>query len=199
MNRNTALNRRQAVKGLLYGTVAATTIAALAEPAAAHPDHTPATNAVAARQVQVDVDRDAQVIVDLSITIDAPLAAVWQLHTAIDQWPSWQQDINRAELTGPLRPGGSFAWETHGLPIVSTIREVRPLRRIVWGGPALGIDGVHVWTFTPTHHGVVVHTTESWDGPPIAADPEGMRAALTASLTSWLAALKATAEAADRR
>ncbi|MGO4494976.1 SRPBCC family protein [Paenibacillus sp. 2RAB27] len=144
-----------------------------------------------------DVDRNAQVIVDLSIVIDAPLQTVWRLQTGIDQWPTWQKDITQAQMSGPLAAGSSFNWVTHELPVVSTIREVDPMRRIVWGGPALGIDGVHVWEFKASPNGVVVHTTESWDGPPVAADPEGMRAALTSSLTAWLAALKTTAEAAN--
>ncbi|MNO41513.1 Polyketide cyclase / dehydrase and lipid transport [compost metagenome] len=149
------------------------------------------------QRATIDVDRNAQVIVDLSIEIEAPQETVWRLQTGIDQWPAWQKNVSQARLSGPIALGSTFQWETHGLPIVSTILEVDPMRRIVWGGPAQGIDGVHVWTITPTTKGVVVHTTESWDGPPVAADPDGMRAALTSSLNAWLADLKTTAEAAN--
>ncbi|MDQ0873402.1 uncharacterized protein YndB with AHSA1/START domain [Paenibacillus sp. V4I3] len=147
------------------------------------------------QRATIDVDRNAQVIVDLSIDIDAPQETVWRIQTGIDQWPTWQKNVSQARLSGPIAVGSTFQWETHGLPIVSTIREVDPMRRIVWGGPALGIEGIHVWTITPTPKGVVMHTTESWDGPPVAADPDGMRAALTSSLNAWLADLKMTAEA----
>ncbi|MFC8848471.1 MULTISPECIES: SRPBCC family protein [unclassified Micromonospora] len=142
----------------------------------------------------MDINRGAAVVVDLSTVVDAPLDTVWRLHTAIDAWPTWQHDIDEARLSGPVAVGSSFAWRTHGLSIVSTIGEVEPLRRIAWGGPAHGIDGVHVWTFAQTPAGVAVRTTESWDGPPVAADPDGMRAALTSSLTGWLAALRTAAE-----
>lgn len=145
----------------------------------------------------MDINRNARIIVDLTTVIDAPLATVWNLHTAIDQWPTWQNDITRAQLSGPVAAGTTFTWLTHGLTIESTIGEVEPMRRIAWGGPAHGIDGVHVWTFEQTTQGVLVRTTESWDGPPIAVDPEGMRTALASSLTAWLAALKTTAESAD--
>jgi hypothetical protein len=145
----------------------------------------------------MDVNRDAQIVVDLSTVIDAPLPTVWSLHSGIDQWPTWQKDITQARLSGLIMVGSSFVWQTHGLSIVSTIGEVTPMRRIVWGGPALGIEGVHVWTFEQSTAGVIVRTTESWDGPPIAADPDGMHTALTSSLTAWLAALKTTAESTD--
>jgi uncharacterized protein YndB with AHSA1/START domain len=151
------------------------------------------------RAVPVDVDRDAPVVVELTTLIDAPLDVVWRLHTDVDGWPAWQNDVAEARSSGPIAPGTSFAWETHGLSIVSTIQEVVPQRRIVWGGPAQGIVGVHVWTFEQMPGGVAVRTTESWDGPPVAADPDGLRAALVASLTAWLAALKTTAESAPRR
>ncbi|WP_200961703.1 SRPBCC family protein [Paenibacillus sp. Soil724D2] len=147
------------------------------------------------QRATIDVDRNAQVIVDLSIEINAPQETVWRIQTGIDQWPTWQKNVSQARLSAPITVGTTFQWETHGLSIVSTIREVDPLRRIVWGGPVQGIEGVHVWTITPTLEGVVVYTTESWDGPPVAADPDGMRAALTSSLEAWLADLKTTAEA----
>lgn len=142
----------------------------------------------------MDIDRTAPVIVELATIVDAPLETVWELHTTIDEWSVWQPEITRARLTGPLAVGATFDWEIAGLAITSTIAEIEPLRRIGWGGPAHGIDGVHVWTFEQTDDGVAVHTAESWAGDQVLADPDGLRAALTASLTDRLAALKATAE-----
>ncbi|WP_329108072.1 SRPBCC family protein [Micromonospora sp. NBC_01699] len=142
----------------------------------------------------MDIDRSAPVIVELATIVDAPLETIWELHTAVDEWTVWHPEITRARLTGPLAVGGSFEWETAGLAITSVVGELEPLRRIAWSGPAHGIDGVHVWTFEQNTDGVAVHTAESWAGEPVLADPTGLQAALTASLTAWLAALKATAE-----
>ncbi|MFC7557983.1 SRPBCC family protein [Paenibacillus farraposensis] len=86
------------------------------------------------QRAAIDVDRNAQVIVDLSIEIDAPLETVWRIQTGIDQWPAWQKNVSQARLSGPIAVGSAFQWETHGLSVVSTIREVDPMRRIVWGG-----------------------------------------------------------------
>ncbi|MFC7557984.1 SRPBCC family protein [Paenibacillus farraposensis] len=71
---------------------------------------------------------------DLSIEIEAPQEIVWRIQTDIDQWPTWQEYVTQSRLSGPIALGSTFQWETHGLPIVSTILEVDPMRRIVWGG-----------------------------------------------------------------
>ncbi|MFF1742501.1 SRPBCC family protein [Streptomyces mirabilis] len=140
------------------------------------------------------IDETAPVVVRLSTTIDAPLERVWALHTDIDAWPSWNADVDRAELDGPLLPGNSFSWKTHGLDITSTIREIVPGERLVWGGPAGGIEGVHVWTFGQAGSQVTVHTQESWSGAPVDDAAAELGQALHESLTAWLAALKARAE-----
>ncbi|HZX08490.1 SRPBCC family protein [Kribbella sp.] len=140
------------------------------------------------------IDESAPVIVRLSTVIDAPLERVWQLHTDIDSWAEWNDDVDEAKLDGPVEPGTSFRWKTHGLDITSTIRELVPGARLVWGGPANGIDGVHVWTFESNGDQVTVHTEESWSGAPVEAAADELGRALHASLTTWLAALKSRAE-----
>lgn len=142
----------------------------------------------------MDIDHNAAVISRHRVTVDAPLATVWALHTDVSAWPTWQPQITTATLAGPFAPGAAFSWQTHGLAITSTVHEVVPQRRTCWGGPAHGIDGVHVWTFTETADGVVVTTEESWDGPPVRADVAGMKAGLDASLVAWLAHLRTAAE-----
>jgi hypothetical protein len=55
-----------------------------------------------------DIDGNAPVIVNLTITIEAPLPVVWRQRTNINAWPTWQADVSRAVLSGPLRPGTTF-------------------------------------------------------------------------------------------
>jgi uncharacterized protein YndB with AHSA1/START domain len=126
--------------------------------------------------------------------IDAPLERVRALHTDIDAWADWNTDVDQARLDGPLLPANSFHWKTHGMDITSTIREVVRGRRLVWGGPAQGITAIHVWTFTPTTDGVIVHTEESWTGDPVTADQATLQTALDNSLHNWVNNLKHQAE-----
>jgi len=140
------------------------------------------------------IDETAPVTVRLSTVIDAALGTVWQLHTDIDAWATWNADVDEATLNGPLQPGNSFTWKTHGLDITSTVLEIVPGERIVWGGPANGITGIHVWTFAQTDGQVTVHTEESWSGAPVDAKAEELGKALHHSLETWLASLKDQAE-----
>ncbi|MFJ6718443.1 MULTISPECIES: SRPBCC family protein [unclassified Streptomyces] len=140
------------------------------------------------------IDETAPVVVRLSTVIDATPEHVWALHTDIDAWADWNADVEHAHLQGPLTPGCTFHWRTHGLDIASTVREIVPGERLVWGGPAGGIEGVHVWTFERTGDRVVVRTEESWSGAPVDAAADRLGRALHESLTAWLASLKAAAE-----
>jgi uncharacterized protein YndB with AHSA1/START domain len=143
------------------------------------------------------IDESAPVISREEIVIDAPLHRVWRIQTDVENWPDWQPEVSSSvkRTPGALRPGSSWVWSTEGLEgITSTVREVRPERRIVWGGPAQGITAVHVWTFTPTAEGVRVHTEESWTGEPVSANAAYLQGALDASLEHWLHNLKREAE-----
>ncbi|WP_159079211.1 SRPBCC family protein [Plantactinospora sp. BC1] len=146
----------------------------------------------------MDVNRNAPVVVELEVFTRAAPGTVWNLHTDIDRWPEWNPHIERANLRGPLRVGATFDWCTAGLEITSTIGELVPQRRIAWGGRTRGIDGLHVWTFSPQPEGVLVRTEESWDGEPVRVDPTNLRTALEASLRDWLSALKRCAETGAR-
>ncbi|KUN09349.1 Shy6-polyketide cyclase [Streptomyces yokosukanensis] len=142
----------------------------------------------------ITIDETAPVVIRLSTVIDAPLATVWELHTDIAAWPTWNTDVDQAETHGPLVPGNSFRWRAHGLDITATVRELIPGRRIVWGGPVHGIEGIHVWTFEENGDQVTVRTEESWSGAPVEAAADHLGKALHDSLAIWLARLKSRAE-----
>lgn len=142
----------------------------------------------------MDINVDAPVISRDEILIQAPIEAIWQIQTDVAGWPSWQPDVDGAQVDGPLSVGSVFRWQTAGLDITSTVEEVDAPRRIVWGGPAQGIVAVHVWTLDQQGDGVLVGTAESWEGDPVTAKVEELQAALDGSLHVWLQNLKRVAE-----
>ncbi|WP_328701438.1 SRPBCC family protein [Amycolatopsis pittospori] len=130
--------------------------------------------------------------------IQAPLRRIWNLQTDVEAWPSWQKPaapmtIERLD-PGPLRKNSRFQATIEVPPVVitSTVRQIRHGECLRWTGPAEGpgfhIDGVHVWTFTKVHGGVLVRTEESHTGPQAAPGSD-------MGLETWLSDLKAAAEA----
>jgi uncharacterized protein YndB with AHSA1/START domain len=142
----------------------------------------------------MDINGEASVVTRDEIVISAPIQTVWDIQTDVAGWPSWQPDVDSAEAEAPLTEGSVFRWQTAGLDITSTVEEVDPPNRIVWGGPAQGIVAVHVWTLDEQEDGVLVRTAESWEGDPVSAQPEALQAALDGSLRAWLENLKRKAE-----
>lgn len=140
------------------------------------------------------IDTAAAIVVRRDIRIDAPLSLVWDLHTGVNSWPAWQTDITAASAEHPLAPGVVFRWHTAGMTIDSTVYAIEAPHRLLWGGTAHGITGIHLWTFHEENGQVHAHTEESWDGEPVRADVENLRAALDGSLASWLDRLKEAAE-----
>lgn len=142
----------------------------------------------------IGIDQTAPIISRHEIDIQAPVEVVWEIQTDINAWPQWRSAVTSASFQNTLQPGSQFKWEDSGLKITSTIRQVIPNRRIVWTGPAQGINAVHVWEFTPTANGVHVHTEESWNGEGLKAQAEKLQPLLDQSLKSWLSLLKTRSE-----
>lgn len=140
------------------------------------------------------VDQTAPVLAQHDIDIEASLDTVWRLHTNVNAWTSWQTDITEARIEGPMEPGVSFSWSSFGFPVTSTVYEVTAPTRVLWGGTAGGITGIHEWIFQETPGGVHVVTNESFSGAPVDADRENMQNMLDASLVAWLDHMKQAAE-----
>ncbi|RKT09258.1 polyketide cyclase/dehydrase/lipid transport protein [Streptomyces sp. 1114.5] len=188
------------MRTLTAATTAAVTVALLLTTSTAASALT-TDRPTAAAEANVQIDQQAPVITRTDILIHAPLHTVWKIQTDVENWPTWQPNVERMtkDTPGRLRPGSVFRWSTEGLDITSTVKQVIPCKRLVWGGPAQGITAVHVWTFTPTRDGVLVHTEESWTGEPVTANQAVLQAALDTSLHHWVTNLKHEAEAQATR
>jgi hypothetical protein len=142
------------------------------------------------------IDREAPVLAHHETDIRACLDDVWRLHTEVNGWTDWQTDITQAHIEGGMAPGESFDWSSFGFPVTSTVYEMTDRARVLWGGTAGGITGIHEWRFAETPDGVHVVTEESFSGGPVDAARDGMQQMLDMSLGAWLGKLKRAAEAA---
>lgn len=142
------------------------------------------------------VDASAPIVSRRSIAISAPLERIWQLHTDVNGWPTWQSDIRSAHLSGALCVGSTFTWQTEGLDdaITSEVYAIEPPVRTFWGGTVMGILGLHEWHFARNDSETLVSTEESWSGEPTLQNTRQLQLALDQSLDRWLTNLKGVAE-----
>ncbi len=145
-----------------------------------------------------NIDSSAPVSASHEITIQAPLKAVWDILTDIDNWSSWNPAITRSKLNAKCAVGATFDWKSGGVTIHSTLQQFEPMSRLVWTGRAIGTSAIHVWSLEETEAGVRVLTQESFSGWLVNLMPKAMQKTLDKALPAWLAHLKQAAEARAR-
>lgn len=183
----------------------------------AETSRTPAPSPDAQKCGGTGIDQSATFTASHDILIDAPVKEVWELHTDVERWPEWQDAVTGIERldSGTFDAESRFRWTTpvpesqfspaDTLTITSSVQELTPEQCVLWEGPAVGDSltieqGTHLWTFTDTNGGTLVHTEESWDAEAFDAlegqDAEAAEDMLGGGLVVWLEQLKTTAEAA---
>jgi len=142
----------------------------------------------------MDIDKDAPAVAIHQIAIEAPAEKVWRLIVEVNRWPEWNPAVKAAKLGAPLGTGAAFTWKSGGVSIESTVREFEPMRRLVWTGKAIGTNAIHVWSLEAAGGGVMVTTSESFDGWLVRLMRRSMQSTLDKSLAAWLGELKREAE-----
>jgi uncharacterized membrane protein len=112
------------------------------------------------------IDENAPVKSVEAITIDAPVATVWQLLGDLRNWTRWRSDAHVTRL-GPIEPDAPFRWKIRGASIRSTFAVVAAEREIAWTGVAMGwIKAVDRCRLASTEDGrTTVTMEESMSGP----------------------------------
>ena len=140
------------------------------------------------------VDKDAPVYATSGITIAASPEIVWDVMSAIEDWPQWNPDVKEARLEGPVAEGFVFRWKAGPGRITSTLVVVDPPREIGWTGTTLGVRAEHVWRLEARNGGCAVTTEESWDGPLVRVFRRWSQRTVEKALRDGSAHLKAEAE-----
>lgn len=142
----------------------------------------------------MEINKSAPAVATHELLINAPGQKVWSLVAEIDRWPSWNPAVKRAKLNGTFEVGTTFNWKAGGISIVSTLQEIDPTAKLVWTGKAIGTRAIHVWSLQNTPAGVLVRTSESFEGWLVSLMRKAMQKNLDESLVSWLNELKRRAE-----
>jgi hypothetical protein len=110
-------------------------------------------------------------IIEESITIQAPLSRVWQVFADLASWGQWNsvcQDCCLVQGT-EMAAGTCFAFKLrpYFLPIEIQPRITKCVagREVVWEGRRLGVQAVHRFRFEEQGGAVVLTSTEQFGGP----------------------------------
>jgi uncharacterized membrane protein len=112
----------------------------------------------------MQIDTQAPVQAHETILIHAPIEKVWAIQSDLENWPSWQADVQSIQLDGELKEGTVFRWKAQGLTSTSILKVVAPPNQIGWTGNSMGMKAVHIWHFEATPDGTKVTTEESLSG-----------------------------------
>ena len=126
--------------------------------------------------------------------IDAPPETVWDVLTAIEEWPSWNPDVKEASIEGAVAPGTEFRWKAGPGTIASALQQVDRPRLVSWTGRTFGVNAFHVWRLEPTDGGTHVRTEETFDGVLARLFRRRLQKTLETALEGGLRHLKAEAE-----
>jgi hypothetical protein len=139
------------------------------------------------------INGQAPVLLAGEIEIAASPELVWDVLTAIDDWPSWNPEVSAAALEGELAPGSVFRWKA-GLTLRSTLKHVEAPRMIAWTGSSMGLDVVHVYGLEPRDDKTFVKTVESVEGVMARLFRWPLQKKMDKSIENGLRSLKVEAE-----
>jgi uncharacterized protein YndB with AHSA1/START domain len=144
----------------------------------------------------MQVNQNAPVFQAAEILIQASPERVWMVLTDIQQWPTWNPNISRAKLDGPLSVAAKFNWKVKGASIRSILHTVDVQRAFGWSGTTFGGSAIHNW-YLETHNGhTLVRVEESMEGWLVNLFKNKMNRDLATDMFFWLEKLK---EASEKR
>ena len=134
------------------------------------------------------------VIASAEMTANSPIERVWKIQTDINNWASWNSDIEKTQVKGEIGVGTVFIWKASGITIESTITEYQANSRIAWKGKTLGVDAYHVWMFSKSGNATHIYTEEKFTEILPWLMRGTMRNEIDKALRHGVEALKKTAE-----
>jgi ligand-binding SRPBCC domain-containing protein len=110
-------------------------------------------------------------LIQEEITINAPLAIVWQVFAGFDTWDEWTSACRTCHYQeGREMVAGtcvSFVVKPFVFPVrvAPRITSCDPGREVIWGGGRLGIHAVHTWRFREEKGKTTLSSSERFSGP----------------------------------
>jgi hypothetical protein len=110
-------------------------------------------------------------VIEEKVSIDAPLAVVWQVFSGFEGWNDWTSacELCHFQEGKEMAPGACVSFVVR--PLVFPVRvaprivKCEPGREVVWEGGRLGIHAVHTWKFREENGNTLLVSSECFSGP----------------------------------
>lgn len=146
----------------------------------------------------MQIDPNSPATYTASIKINATPIRIWEIMSNIENWPSWNDEIQKTKLNGKLVKGTTFTWKVGLGTIISTLEIVDKPQFLGWSGKLFGIKAVHIWRIDPKGNSTIVTTEESWDGLLPKIFKSYSKKTLKRAIDSGLSQLKVAAESSEK-
>lgn len=138
-------------------------------------------------------DQMAPVTAAGAVQIEASPERVWQVLSAVADWPAVDPGISAVHLSAGVAVDAPFTWRNGRSRITSRFAVVDPCRELTWTGVSAGAKAVHRHVLQPDAAGAtLLESTESMAGPFLTLFYGSEK--LAQGMTGWLTAIKAAAE-----
>lgn len=142
----------------------------------------------------MSINPNAPVVTNGEIEIAASIDKVWEIMSAVEQWPHWHPKVRWAELRGQLYPGTRMFWRYGSRTITSVIKEVDFQRYMSWKSTTGGVICNHASILETIDGGTRVRVEKSLEGLVPWLFPEATRKRLEREIQAGLKYLKTAAE-----
>ncbi len=110
-------------------------------------------------------------IIEESVEIRAPLAVVWRVFSAMEDWKSWNPVCENCRIISGSAMAAdtcfTFSMRPYYLPIkvMPTINRCEPGKEVIWEGRRFGVHAVHRFIFEEQKDSVRLTSSETFSGP----------------------------------
>jgi hypothetical protein len=116
----------------------------------------PADAAPAKAAAAVPSPDKAPMLVGTDILTPLPVAKIWAVLSAIDNWGVWNPKITKVQAGPGLNAGTAVTYGWEEREIQAVIEDVKEDERLVWKGARTGKDVLMRWELRPAGQNVVV-------------------------------------------
>lgn len=138
------------------------------------------------------INENASVRDQHSIIINQPIDKVWDVLLNLEEWSSWNPDVQQMKISDTLEVGTHFECQIGGKKSKSQIQQLKRPNLLSWTGTSSWIKRIYVWNLEADENQTIVTLSTSLEGFLTVLVISHQK--VYSELLNWLQQLKENAE-----